>query len=75
MVTTAQWLKVRVPKKKFFLPIESWVFIIFLFLFLLIILHEYHLQCNLFNLNVKSLIAFKKFYKFHGVGVLSQDPC
>jgi hypothetical protein len=32
-----------------------------------------HLQCDLYNLNVKFLIFFKKFYKVHSIEVLSQD--
>ena len=34
-----------------------------------------HLQCNYSDLNVRSLIFFKKLCKFHSVGVLSQDLC
>jgi hypothetical protein len=33
-----------------------------------------YLQCGSFNLNVKFLIFVEKFYKFHSVGVLRQDP-
>jgi hypothetical protein len=33
----------------------------------------YHLQCDYFDLNVKFLTSFKKFYKFRGVEVLSKD--
>jgi hypothetical protein len=33
-----------------------------------------HLQCDRYNLNVKFLIFFKKFYKVHSVEVWSQDP-
>ena len=31
-----------------------------------------HFQCDYSNLNMESSIFFKKFYKFHGIGVLSQ---
>jgi hypothetical protein len=34
-----------------------------------------HLQCDHYDLNVKILIFFKKFYKVHSVEVWSQDPC
>jgi hypothetical protein len=70
---TAQVLKGRVLKKKFVLPIEFWIFIFFHFFF-----------CSWFSmmpsynhndLNVKSFIFFKKFYKVHSVEVLNQDPC
>jgi hypothetical protein len=32
-----------------------------------------HFECDHYILNVKFWIHFKKFYKFHSVGVLSQD--
>jgi hypothetical protein len=32
-------------------------------------------QCDRYDLNMKFLILFKKFYKVHNVEVLSQDPC
>ena len=59
--------------KKFFLPIESWFFTFFTFFFA----HPSawcYLQCDCYNVNVKFLIFFKKFYKVHRVGVLNQDP-
>jgi hypothetical protein len=37
---TAQGLKGRVLRKKFFLPIKSWFFTSFYFFFLLMVLHD-----------------------------------
>jgi hypothetical protein len=58
-------------RKKFVLPIESLFFTFFFFA------HGFvcHLQCDRYDLNVKFLIFFKKFYMVHSVEVLSQDPC
>jgi hypothetical protein len=67
---TAQGLKGRILRKKFILPIKSWFFTFFSSLFF-ILSHGSHR----YNLNVKFLIFFKKFYKVHNVEVLSQDPC
>jgi hypothetical protein len=70
---TAQGLKGRVLRKKFLLPIKSWIFT-FIRLFFA---HGYvgcQLQCDNYNLNVKFFILFKKFYKVYSVEVLSQDP-
>jgi hypothetical protein len=33
-----------------------------------------HIQCDHYDLNVKFVIFFKKFYKVHSVKVLSEDP-
>jgi hypothetical protein len=72
---TTEGLKGRVPKKKFILPIKSWIFTFFQMFFLRKIYHGStwcNFQCNSSNLSVKSLIFFKKIHKFHGVGVLGQ---
>jgi hypothetical protein len=59
-----------------FLPIESWFFAFFYFYFFScfsIYFFFIHLQCDRYDLNVKFLIFFKKFYKVHSAEVLSQD--
>jgi hypothetical protein len=71
---TAQGLKGKVLKKKFFLPIESWFFTFFHSFFFTHGSARCHLKCDRYNENVKFLIFFKKFYKVHNVEVLSQDP-
>jgi hypothetical protein len=60
-------------EKHFVLPIESWVFHFLQFYFLLMVLYDV-------IVNVTSMIwmwsfwfFFKKFYKFHSVGVLNKD--
>jgi hypothetical protein len=71
---TAQGLKGRVLKKKFVLPTKSWIFTFFQFIyFLLMVPHDVTLNV-IALMNVKFLIFVKKFYKFHSVGVLKQDP-
>jgi hypothetical protein len=40
MSKTTQWMNGKVPKKKFVLPIECWIFIFFPILFLLMVLHD-----------------------------------
>ena len=52
-VKTAQWLKSRVPKKKFVSPIESWVFTFFTFC----LCSWCHLQYDCSNLNAKSFTS------------------
>jgi hypothetical protein len=71
---TAQGLKDRVLRKKFDLPIKSWFLNFFYFFFSAHGFAWCHLQCDCYDLNVKFLIFFKKFYKVHSVEVLSQDP-
>jgi hypothetical protein len=59
---------------KFVLPIESRFLHFFSFS---LFAHDFacgHLQCDRYDLNVKFLIFFKKFYKVHNVEVLSRDP-
>jgi hypothetical protein len=63
---TAQGLKGRVLRKKFVLSIESWFFTSS---FLAHGSTWCHLQCDHYDLNVKFLIFFKKFYKVHNVKV------
>jgi hypothetical protein len=58
-----------VPKKQFDLSIESWISIFS---------QKNNLGSQLYNvinldLNMKSLIVFKKFYKFRSVVVLNED--
>jgi hypothetical protein len=72
---TAQRLKGMVLRKKFVLPIKSWFRIFFHFIFFAYGFASCHLQCDRYDLNVKFLIFFKKFYKVHSVEVWSQDPC
>jgi hypothetical protein len=69
---TAQGLKGQGAKKNLAHKI-----LVFYFFSLFFFAHGYarcHLQCDRYNLNVKLLIFFKKFYKVHSVEVLSQDP-
>jgi hypothetical protein len=63
----AQGLKGRVLRKKFVLPIESWIFTFFTFFWA-----HGSIGCHLQN--VRFLIFFKFFYKVHSVEVSSQDP-
>ena len=72
VVESAQGQKCRVPKKKFVLPIESWIlkFIFFNFCF-----------CSWFCMISSSMWllgneyerfeVFRKIYKFHGIGIFS----
>ena len=70
---TAQGLKGKVLWKKFVLFINLGFSFFFHFSFS----HGFawcHLQCDRYDLHVKFLIFFKKFYKVHSVEVLNQDP-
>jgi hypothetical protein len=73
MAETTQGLKDKVMRKKFVLSIESW-FSLFSNLFLACNYAWRHLQCDHYDLIVKYLIFFKKFFKVHNVDDLSQDP-
>jgi hypothetical protein len=63
----------RMPKKKVLLHVESWVFTFFQNFLLLMVVHNVifnvtlHFECKVFKI-------LRKFYKFHGARVLSQDP-
>jgi hypothetical protein len=58
----------------FVLSIESWVSTFYQFCFLLMVLHDVIFNVTTKNLNLEYLKFFKKFYKFHTVGILSQGP-
>jgi hypothetical protein len=38
------------------------------------VLHDVTFKCDRYNLNVRFLIFFKRFYKVHSIEVLNQDP-
>jgi hypothetical protein len=69
---TAQRLKDMVPKKEYFFVHRTLGSHFFIFVFP----HGFarqHLQYDCYNLNVRSLLFLKKFYKFGGLGVLNED--
>jgi hypothetical protein len=74
MAKTVQGLKDRVPKKKCFLPIESWIFNSFFSVSIFAWDSTWcHLQYDCSDLNVKFLIFLKKFYNSKSVGILSPN--
>jgi hypothetical protein len=64
----------QAAKKEVFFAHRILVFHFFHFFFFGHGSAQCHLQCDHYDLNVKFLNFFKKFYKVHSVEVLSQDP-
>jgi hypothetical protein len=61
-------------KRSLFCPQKSWIFTFFQKNKIAHGSTWCYLQCDCFDLNLKFLIFAKKFYKFHSVRVLRQDP-
>ena len=67
-------LESKKPKKGFVLSMKSWIYTLFFNFCFSSWFYWCHLQCSYSNLNVKSSVFSKKFYKLHGVGVKSRPP-